>query len=140
ALSLNLRTRKGDFNTVALPAGAFGTILAANVMHFMDPAALEATCRKMFNLLAPGGKVFVISKSPYQAPLRNFIPVYEQRKASGEKWPGFIPDAFINAATQSGDQYSGPMHMHALEPALLSRAFAEAGLSVDKAEFKAAAK
>jgi len=132
ALKLNLRTRKGAFTKITLPAGAFGVILASNVMHFMDPPTIEAACRKMFNLLAPGGKVLVSAQTPYVATLTKFIPEYERLKAAGEKWPGYIADPGVWVEKRSPHNHG---HAHVLEPAILSRGFAEAGFSVDKAEF-----
>lgn len=134
ALSLNFVACKGAFNRVKLPEGAFGVIMASNVMHFMAPSTIEGACRKMFELLAPGGKVLVGAQTPYVGTLKNFIPVYEQRKCHGEKWPGFIRDPSLYIPNRS--PYNHGL-AHLLEPEILSRAFAEAGFTVDKAEFLA---
>jgi len=132
-LSLNLRTRKGHFNKISLPSGAFGAILAANVLHFMDGKTLEAASRKMFRLLAPGGKVFAHAQSPYISKCKEFIPVYEERKASGVKWPGVVEDW-----RREPIQYAMIGLFHFLDPETLSRGFAEAGFVIDEATYLAA--
>jgi SAM-dependent methyltransferase len=134
-LSLNLRTRVGSFPAIRLPANAFGSILASNVMHFLDGPTLERAISRMFSLLQSNGKVFIKVISPYNTPfLEKFTPQYERRKAAGEKWPGVVQDMReVLGPAERGDQVIGLTHY--LEPSILAPAFEAVGFRIDQAEF-----
>jgi SAM-dependent methyltransferase len=133
-LSLNLRTRVGAFPNLRLPGNAFGSILASNVLHFLDGPTLERAIARMFNLLQSNGKVFIKVISPYNTPfLERYTPHYEQRKAAGEKWPGVVQDMRTFLGSERGDQVIGMTHY--LEPDILAPAFERAGFRIDQAEF-----
>jgi tRNA (cmo5U34)-methyltransferase len=51
---------QGDFRTLDLPAGRFDVIVAAAVLHHLrDERDWENAFRKIFNLTAPGGSVWI---------------------------------------------------------------------------------
>lgn len=55
-----IQTWHGDFRTAELPAGGFDVILAAAVLHHLrDTSDWEAAFAKIFNLLRPGGSVWI---------------------------------------------------------------------------------
>lgn len=56
----SVRTFHGDFRTVPLQSGAYDVILAAAVLHHLrDDADWEESFRKIFELTAPGGSVWI---------------------------------------------------------------------------------
>jgi tRNA (cmo5U34)-methyltransferase len=51
---------QGDFRSVDLPAGGYDVIIAAAVLHHLrDDRDWEAAFRKIFDLTAPGGSVWI---------------------------------------------------------------------------------
>ena len=133
-LSLNLRTRLGAFPDVSLPAAAIASILASNVVNFMDGDTFERAVGKMFSLLVPGGKVFLKVPSPYSKHLdASSVDEYERRKAANEKWPGLFRDMNGRRAEGAREHFGDLMHFY--DPDTLSRTFAAAGFTLEKAEF-----
>jgi SAM-dependent methyltransferase len=130
---LNLRTRRGAFPRIQLPENSLSAVLAARVFHFMDETSIKHSVARMYQLLAAGGKAFVIADSPYLGPLKEFIPVYEGRKAGGHKWPGLIKDMSVYEPKEVAAGIV-PKLMHFLDPETLSRAFIEAAFIVEVAE------
>jgi len=53
-------TLQGDFRSLELPMGRYDVIVAAAVLHHLrDDCDWEAAFRKIFNLTAPGGSVWI---------------------------------------------------------------------------------
>ena len=84
------RSQPGKLPDVDFPAGSFGAILCARTLHFLLARDIELTVRKMFDWLLPGGRVFLITDSPYVGPWWKSAPEYERRKREGCPWPGFV--------------------------------------------------
>ena len=56
----DIETNQGDFRVINLPDQGFDVILAAAVLHHLrDDKDWERTFRKLFNLTAPGGSVWI---------------------------------------------------------------------------------
>lgn len=68
----------------------FSAILICRVLHFFSPEEWVRAVDKIFDLLEPGGKVFITNESPYFGTMRKFIPVYEKRKETQYPWPGLV--------------------------------------------------
>lgn len=131
------RTEPGSRANLSLACGSFpeeldfapaslGAVLICRVFHFFEPAKLEASIKKVAEWIAPGGKVFVVSETPYVSTLKPFIRIYEERRARGELWPGLVNIAEINPELLA----ALPPMMHLLDEQVLSRLFREAGLEV----------
>jgi SAM-dependent methyltransferase len=126
-LSLNLRTRVGPFQNLSLPANSIGTILASNVLHFMDVPELERSIKKMYRTLKSGGKAYIgvcAHNSIMDAKVRE--EVY-RRKASGEKYPGTI---------RKNSTPGHPSFFHTFDDETLSRAFRYQGFIVEMAQYR----
>lgn len=110
--------------------GSIGAVLICRVMHFFDGPAVEHSAQVLFRWLASGGKVFVVTETPYLKNFQNFIPTYEARRAAGDTWPGFVDDVMAIAPERGA---SLPPKMHFLDPEVLTRVFVKAGFIVEKA-------
>jgi tRNA (cmo5U34)-methyltransferase len=65
-----VRTFHADFREADLPAGAYDVILAAAVLHHLrDDADWEAAFRKIHDLLAPGGSVWITDIVTHEIPV-----------------------------------------------------------------------
>jgi SAM-dependent methyltransferase len=107
-------------------------IHASNVLHFLTLSELDEGIRAVFRWLVPQGKAFIMASSTYQPAYETFIPVFEQRKRAGLRWPGWIEDL---------TQYSShptlqhlPDSINLFDADVLSAAFAEAGFVVEVAK------
>lgn len=112
-----------------LPAGTLGAVLICRVMHFFDGPSIERAARKVHAWLAPGGKVFVVSETPYLRTALTFFPTYEARVKAGDPWPGIVENVGAHDPKRSALL---PKRMHLLDEAVLTRVFAQAGFAVEK--------
>jgi len=136
------RTQAEHRTRLALMPGAFpdelsvtepcGSILIARVLHFFNPQQLRTSFATAASWLAPGGKLFIITETPYLKNFATFTPVYEQRRAAGEEWPGLISDVAAFAPERA--KFLPPL-MHFLDPDVLRREATRAGLIVESCEF-----
>ena len=128
------RSQPGRLPDVDFPAGSFDAILCARALHFLLARDITLTVRKMFDWLAPGGRVFLVTDSPYVGPWWKSAPEYERRKREGCPWPGFVSNyaALLPAGT---DATKHPTFIHPLDPDILRRVTGEAGFEVLEASF-----
>lgn len=132
-----LRTHVASLPQTDFPAAGFGAILAARVLHFLGPADLTLTLRKMRDWLVPGGRVYVVCDSPYVGPWRDAAPEYERRKAAGCPWPGLVID--YHRYLPENSRATSPSFMHPMDPDVLRRACERVGLEVIEASWLAGA-
>ena len=77
---------------VDFPENSLGAVLMSRVLHFLRGEDIEKGFEKIAKWLAPGGKLFIITATPYQKPIQDLISLYEERWEQGDPWPGYIPD------------------------------------------------
>lgn len=102
-------------NEVQFPDNHFDQILLRNVIHFFTPEQIDNCLNLIYGWLKPGGALKVTASTPYWGiNSKNSISSYEQKKANGDEWPGFIPNlkeflekqgSLVTALTPSG-----PLH------------------------------
>lgn len=111
------------------PANSFGAVLICRVIHLFDGDTIEYSLRRIYDWLIPGGKLFIISDTPYLNNVKAFIPEYEDRVKRGEKWPGLITNAkqYIENVT---DNF--PDLVHVLDETILTRILLQAGFKIEK--------
>src|SRR5688572_9836544 len=101
-LRKNLKVISGHFpDELEFAAGSFAAVHASNLLNFLSGEKITKGLGKIFRWLTPGGKLFLISGTPYARNIKQFIPVYEQRKKRGLKWPGEVTNIwqYCNDAT-----------------------------------------
>ena len=131
-LSERLQVRPGRFpRELHFEPGTLGAVHASNVFHFLTGNQLEYGFRAIARWLQPGGQVFVQAATPYQLPFAGFLPEYERRLKSAEKWPGWIPKISVYSSHRQLSQM--PRALHLLDDIVLTRAAAAAGLETDRA-------
>lgn len=128
------RSQPGRLPDVDFPAGSFDAILCARALHFLLPRDIGITIRKMFDWLAPGGRVFLITDSPYVGPWWKSAPEYERRKREGCPWPGFVSN-YAALLPPGTDPTKHPTFIHPLDPDILRRVTGAAGFEVLEATF-----
>ncbi|MFI8931749.1 amino acid adenylation domain-containing protein [Streptomyces sp. NPDC053474] len=128
-----LSLRQGMLPDVDFEAGRFTAVHASRVMHFLAPDDFRLTLRKMYDWLAPGGKVFLSSDSPYFGYWASKAADYEARKAAGDPWPGYIDD--VAAHFEAAHVVGGPPLINAIDPDVFRRECEAAGFVVERAGF-----
>ncbi|MDR3612659.1 MAG: class I SAM-dependent methyltransferase [Candidatus Obscuribacterales bacterium] len=130
----SLRTILANFPDIDLEDGSVEAIFSGRVFHFMDDKTVERAAQEMFRLLKSDCPAIVTVDSPYLKTLTSFIPVYEARKAAGEKFPGLVEDMSLYEPDEVAAGYI-PKMMHFLDPNVLTRVFKAAGFHCVTAEF-----
>lgn len=71
------------------------------VLHFQTPQEIRTTLDRVWDLLRPGGRVFVTAGTPWNRAFRGFPPLYRERKARffrapslDRVFPGELPNAW----------------------------------------------
>jgi len=128
-----LELAPGSFpDNLDFPAGSLGAVLICRVMHFFDGPRIERAAAKVFSWLASGGKVFVVSETPFIGTAKAFFPTYEARLKSGNPWPGVVENVSAHDPKRAG---SLPSLFHLLDDRVLSRVFTAAGFTIERAEY-----
>ncbi len=131
-----LRCTVGLLPDLDFPDDSFGAILCSRVMHFLEGPEVELAVGKMVRWLQPGGKLFLITDTPYTSIWAPGAPEYERKKKQGDPWPGFIPD-YSKFLPPGSDLKMDPQFINPMDPDILSRVCDQTGLAVEKAAFLA---
>jgi SAM-dependent methyltransferase len=76
----------------SLEGQSFDKILCAQVIHYLSPDEFECALKTFKRLLSPEGELYLTSGTPYIEAYKNFLPAYENRLISADKYPGYIED------------------------------------------------
>lgn len=135
SLQANLTCVAGALPQVDFEPEQFGAILCSRVLHFLSGEDIEASVTKMAKWLRPGGRLYLVADTPYGI-WRNFIPTFETNRRKGVRWPGMMVGLHNYLPTQGLQKHiDKPPFMNLLDPELLARTCAEAGLRVKRATF-----
>lgn len=128
-----LELRRAAFpHELDFPPGSLDAAHASNLLNFLRGEEIDAGLAKLHRWLAPGGRFFAISGTPWAANVRRFIPVFEERRARGLRWPGEcdrIQD-YVDGPTAT----ELPEFLHLLDELTLGRALREAGFEIERLE------
>jgi len=128
-----LKLAPGSFpDEMDFQPGSFGSVLICRVMHFFDGPRIDRAAAKVWEWLAPGGKVFVVAETPFIGTARAFFPTYEARLKAGSQWPGVVENVSAHDPKRAG---SLPSLFHLLDDRVLSRVFTSAGFTIERLEY-----
>lgn len=119
---------------IAFEPNSFSAILCSRALHFLNWEDVTKAVKSMADWLAPGGKLFLITDTPYTGFWARGVVAYEERKAAGELWPGFIPDVTMFLPEQARTK-AQQRHLNPMDPDILSRVCRDSGLVVEHASF-----
>jgi SAM-dependent methyltransferase len=131
----NLQCVAGKLPYLDMPRETYAAVLCSRVLHFLDGSAIDASVRKMFDWLMPGGRLYLVADTPYGI-WRKLIPIFEEKKRRGDRWPGLMIGLENYLPFKPTDRSLGaPPFMNLLDPDLLNRICADAGFEVERCEF-----
>lgn len=119
---------------MAFQANTFDAVLCSRALHFLTGPDVESMVRAMADWLKPGGKVFLVADTPYTGFWARGTARYEENKANGDPWPGFIPDVTIYLP-ETARTKDVKRHLNPMDPDTLARVSVDAGLLVEHAAF-----
>jgi len=111
------------------PPGSIGSVLISRVFHFLRGEEVDSGLAKVYRWLAPGGKIFIVTSTQYQKNLVDFVPVYEERWANGNPWPGHVEDYGTSATALGLPNVNSFLHVMDERP--LRAALERAGFEVE---------
>lgn len=116
-------------NETEFPDNSLGAILLCRVAHFLNEEEMEQAIKKMAKWLISGGRIFVITMSPYHHLLNEFLPNYLQKVDKNIPWPGVINNMH-EIAPHLKTQI--PNFLHVMDHDSLGKAFEKEGLKILK--------
>ena len=115
-------------NGFDLPKGSLGAVHLSRVLHFFGPEEVENMMKKAHEWLATGGKLFIITMSPWHHAMTGLKlgAEYERRLRAGERFPGIGEDFGSGSSTAPGKR------SHAIDPTLMARLAIENSFMIEK--------
>jgi SAM-dependent methyltransferase len=111
----------------------FDAILAVRVFAFLTPQQLEAAIDRIYQLLKPGGKIYVVADTPYLKRWKSFLPIYEQKVANGDPYPGFVAENSHLYNPEAKNHVTSQLHF--LNPVVLKREFLKRKFSIEFCDY-----
>lgn len=68
----------------------FDAVMISHVLSFLTPEEIDLGIAKIHDWLKSDGKLFIVNYTPYHKTLQDFIPIYENKKERGDRWPGLV--------------------------------------------------
>ncbi len=118
---------------VGLPEHFFDAILLCRVLHFFSGKKIEESLALLSNLLAPGGKIYIVCETPYLKNWQRFLPEFNRRVSDGNEWPGEVTDPAEYES--SGRAASLPKFVHWITKEVLERSLLRTKFSVEYSEY-----
>jgi SAM-dependent methyltransferase len=115
-----------------LPPHSLGAVSICQVLHFLRGEEIDLGLQKIYDWLVPGGKLFIVTCSPFVSNLIDFVPIYEKRWAEGIAWPGMVEN-FRNLVT---NEYGNlPPFLHVIDERPMKAALIRAGFEIEEMTF-----
>jgi predicted SAM-dependent methyltransferase len=112
----------------------FEAVLISHLLQYLSGNQMTEAFVKIYQWLKPGGKLFIVTYSPYHKTLQDYIPHYEEKVKMGVRWPGYISDkrAYNTAPKQIKENM--PENIHLFNVDVLTRELKACGFIIEKAE------
>lgn len=132
-LRKNLTLLPGKFpEVISLPPESLDAILICRVLHFFKGEQMIEALKKAHGWLKKGGKVFLITETPFLKNFAKFLPVFEDRKQKKIPWPGLAENPQLYTPLRGGQL---PPFIHFLDKEGMTKVLSESGFKVEKCEY-----
>lgn len=111
-----------------LEARSISASYMAHLLGYLEPSTMQFGFEQLFHYLMPGGKLYILTSTPYKGIFKKIIPAYEKRVKENKKWPGYF------TGLKQSISESVPDALHFLDDMVLSRELERVGFIVDKIE------
>ncbi|MBA2653360.1 MAG: methyltransferase domain-containing protein [Tatlockia sp.] len=118
---------------IGLPTKFFDAILICRVLHFFTGIQIEKSLSLLSQLLAPGGKVYIVCETPWLKNWQRFLPELNRRIENGVEWPGEITNPAEYES--SGRITSLPKFVHWITKEVLERSLSRAGFKIEHSTY-----
>ena len=113
---------RAEFPDVDFPPESFHAVYISQVFPFLTGTAIEQAVRKVHQWLETGGKVFVVTFTPFLGYCASYLDEYESKRRDGDPWPGYVANLSAYSRNASiTDQL--PQSIHHLDRPTLRRVF-----------------
>jgi SAM-dependent methyltransferase len=129
-----LTTITGVLPKIDFPDNSFVAILCSRVLHFLLGEEITQSFQLFYKWLKPGGKLYVITETPYCGIWRDIIPIYEERKKNNEAWPAFMPD-FKKFMNKNAELKVAPDMLNPLDLWQLEKLAVQSGFNILKSSY-----
>ena len=126
-------------SNIDLAPNSLSAILCARTLHLLHGDEIDESLENMYDWLEPDGRIYIINDSIYVKYNANFsetfLPIHEENKQKGERWPGHIPnlkDVLYEEFTPMSPGYVTLMDIDSI-----TNACQEYGFDILKAEYMA---
>ncbi|UII21392.1 class I SAM-dependent methyltransferase [Fulvivirga ligni] len=85
-----LETVESNFPYIDFPHNYFQSIYISQVFPFLKPFEIVSAAKKLHAWLKPGGKLYVVSFTPYLRHCESYLEIYHLKKEKDEPWAGYI--------------------------------------------------
>ena len=119
-------------NKTNFPKRSLGAILLCRVAHFFTPEEMQSMFEKAKRWLAPNGRLYIVTMTPYHYALEGFASIYEKRWREGQAWPGVITTMTKDYAVEHAGNI--PKYLHVIDPRLMVQLASDYGFLVKKLE------
>jgi ubiquinone/menaquinone biosynthesis C-methylase UbiE len=130
----NLVLINKKFPYLEFEANTFDAVYISQVFPFLMGAEIVLAIEKIAYWLKEGGKLFLVSFTPYLDHVKSYIPEFESRRKAGEKWPGYIENL---AMYSDNDDIAAnlPNKIHHLDEKDISIQLFKNGFMIEKLEY-----
>lgn len=109
---------------------SIGGVLASRCFHFLTGDEITYLVKEIYKSLCKGGFLCIVAETPYLGHLEKFSKVYEDKKAKGYSWPGFVSDM-----KKYTDRPHSSEWVNLLDPEILERVLKDTGFLIKKSGF-----
>ena len=130
----NLYLKNAFFpNEMEFDKNSLDAVVLYRVIHFLSPEEIENGLAKIYTWLKPGGKVFIVVLAPQHKAYSDwFLPIYNARWESGDKWPGNKLSVHKALPAQ---EYNLPKYLHVMDDRPLKNVLEKHGFRIKKSGF-----
>lgn len=122
---------------VAITDNTYDGILVNKVLHFFTPETIDAFIRWLNKGLKPGGRVYVLTISPFYRGHTELLADYEKKKQEGFRFPGYFPAYAKSKPAQKYPTKACPTSLLFMELDTLKHLFLQHGFQIEE-EFELA--
>ena len=113
--------------------GPFDAILMAKVLHFFDGATLRRALWRCWELLAPGGRLYLSTMSP-EGMSEVVTEAYHRRVEENNPWPGIFDLSYSGLSEEVREHL--PLTVHLLDSEKLKAELLRARFHVEQVQYE----